>query len=154
MMKSFDFWQKWIFSVSLVLIVFGMLLALFPQSQFMDFVFNNQIDPVFDLDGEISDNMRSFQAWIYGVLGTVISGWGILLAFIARYPFKARQKWAWNCIAAGFVLWFVVDTSISACFGVIFNVLFNVCLLLLIGIPLIGTYKYFRTETRGGHGNH
>jgi hypothetical protein len=122
-----------------------MLLALFPQSQLIDFVFNNQIDPVFDLDGDVSDTMRSFQAWIYGVLGSVISGWGILLAFIVRYPFKARQKWAWTCITAGFGLWFVVDTSISAYFGVIFNVLFNVCLLLLIGIPLIGTYKYFKT---------
>ena len=132
-MNKFYFWQKWLFAISLFLIVLGILLAFFPHSGFTSFIFNARIDPVFWGNDSIPEKAYSYQAWIYGVLGSVILGWGILLAFIIYHPFKACKKWAWTCVAVGFAFWFIVDTGISALFGVIFNVLFNIFLLLLIG---------------------
>ena len=41
------FCQKWLTGLGIYLAVFGIVLAVFPQSALMDSVFNNQIDPQF-----------------------------------------------------------------------------------------------------------
>lgn len=142
-MCNFNFWQKWLFFVGIYLAVFGLVLAFFNQTYVMDFVFNNQINSVFWSANAIPENIFPFQSWVYGVLGATVTGWGIFIAFLAYYPFKAREKWAWNCIAAGISIWFISDTSISAFYDVTFNVVFNVVLLIFIGLPLLFTRKFF-----------
>jgi hypothetical protein len=141
--NSFSFWQKWLVAVGGFLAVFGLFLTVFSQSALMDFIFNRQIDPVFWQAEELSHNTKQFQAWIYGVLGAVIAGWGTSIAFVAQYAFKPREKWAWNCIASGVLVWYVADTAISAFFSVTFNVVFNTITLLLLAIPLGCTRKHF-----------
>ncbi|NIA30461.1 MAG: hypothetical protein GWP06_11195, partial [Actinobacteria bacterium] len=94
--------------------------------------------------GEIApESAAMFQAWIYGVLGATVSGWGIALAFLVHYPFKAREKWAWNCLALSLTIWFVSDTAISAFYQVTFNVAFNIVLFLFMALPLLFTRKWF-----------
>ena len=144
-MDRFDFWWKWLVGVTLYLSVFGLVLAIFPQARIMDILFNNQIDPVFWPGGLLPEAAESFQSWIYGVLGSVVAGWGIFMFFVVRYPFKAKEKWAWNCMAVAFTLWFVVDTILSATHNAWFNVVFNTILWLLIVIPLLFTRKQFAT---------
>lgn len=146
-MGSFNFWQKWLFCFGLYLIAFGIILAFFGQSTLLNYIFHNQIDPVFWALGELPDNAKSFQAWIYGVLGSVISGWGIFLSVVAYYPFKAKELWAWNCIAAVFIVWFVIDTAISIYYQVGFNVIVNITFLLFVLLPLIFTRKHFTTSS-------
>ena len=80
---------------------------------------------------------------LYGVLGATISGWGIFMIFIAHFPFRERQPWAWNCFAAGLTIWFIFDTTLSALHHVLFNVAFNTVLLLLVALPLAFTRKHF-----------
>jgi hypothetical protein len=142
-MNAFNFWQKWLLGTSIFLVVFGLVLACFPQSHFMDLVFNNRIDPSFWKSGHLPEAVASFQAWIYGVLGSVICGWGIFMIFIAHVPFKERLPWAWNCFAAGVAMWFIFDTTLSAYYHVFFNVGFNIILLVLLALPLAFTRKYF-----------
>ena len=142
-MCNFKFWQKWLFFVGIYLAVSGLVLAFFNQTYVMDFVFNNQINSVFWSANAMPENISPFQSWVYGVLGATVAGWGIFIAFLAYYPFKAREKWAWNCIAAGISIWFISDTSISAFYDVTFNVVFNVVLLIFIGLPLLFTRKFF-----------
>ncbi len=113
-MKHFNFWQKWLLFISLYLVLFGLVLAFWGQSSLMNFVFNNQIDPVFWPEGNVPENGATFQAWIYGVLGATVTGWGIFMAFLTQYPFKAREKWAWNCFAVGLTVWYIADTAVSA----------------------------------------
>lgn len=72
-----------------------------------------------------------------------MAGWGVLLAFISHFPFKAKERWAWNAVAAGIGLWYVLDTPLSAYYGVSFNLLFNTALLLLVAIPLAARRKFF-----------
>lgn len=140
---SFNFWQKCLLIVSICLVIFGLTMAFFSQSQLMDAAFNNQINPVFWQAEGIPENAALFQAWTYGVLGARVSGWGIFMAFLIFHPFQTRERWVWNCLAASITIWFVTDTAISACYQVTFNVVFNTVLLLLIGIPLLFTKKYF-----------
>ena len=89
------------------------------------------------------ENALRFQAWIYGVLGATIAGWGTLIAFWAWYPFRIRERWAWNGLALSVGIWFTADTLISVMFGVVFNVLVNAIALILLVLPLLFTKKYF-----------
>ena len=148
-MSSFNFWQKWLFAVSSIMAALGLFIALFNRSQIFDCVFNNQINPTFWIENAVVPGIIDFQSWIYGVLGATVTGWGILMAFIAKYPFKEKQKWSWNCLALATILWFVVDTSISIYFRVYFNAVFNTILFLAITLPLLFTRRYFIPAARG-----
>ncbi len=92
---------------------------------------------------EIADSAGDFQKWIYGVLGATLAGWGVFVAFIAHYPFQQREKWAWNCILAGLLVWFVIDMAISLSFKVYFNVAFNTALFAAVVLPLWFSRKHF-----------
>ncbi len=142
-MQTFHFWQRWLFVVSLVILVFGLLLALFNQSLPFDLLLNNQVDPVFWGGSEVPPAVAAFQPWVYGVLGATMAGWGVFLAFIVHYPFGNREPWSWTCILSGLVLWYVADTGLSLYYGVIFNALFNTAFFLAGVLPLFFTRKEF-----------
>ena len=142
-MDNFNFWQKWLFIVGLSLVIFGLILSFFSQSAFMNFIFNNQVNPVFWDSAIVPENSSNFQTWIYGVLGALVSGWGIFISFVAYYPFKSKERWAWNCIATGIIVWFTIDTIITVHFGVNVNVYGNILILLLVLLPLLCTRKHF-----------
>jgi len=77
------------------------------------------------------------------VLGAVIASWGILIVFIAWFPFRSREKWAWNAIAVALISWFVVDTACSFYYNVTANAVFNLFTFTLFALPLIFTWKHF-----------
>lgn len=140
---DFSFWQKWLVVVSLYHVVFGLLLAFFNQSPFMNVLLNQYFDPIFWPDGQISEGTEQYKAWVSAVLGSVTASWAILIAFIAYFPFKLREKWAWNGLAAAVVFWFIVDTSCSLFYDVSVNAVFNLFTLMLFALPLLFTRKYF-----------
>jgi hypothetical protein len=141
-MNSFSFWQRWLFFIGLLVAAFGMLLAFF-SGTFLFELFDQQITPVFWGTVDIPGSAREFQRWVYGVLGATMAGWGVFLAFIAHHPFKRKEKWAWNCILAGLLVWFVIDTAISLNFKVYFNAAFNTALFVAVVLPLGFSRKYF-----------
>jgi hypothetical protein len=141
-MKNFLFWQKWLFIVALFIAAFGVMLALF-NSTVLFRAYNAPINVVFWESAVLPPDAKAFQQWIYGVLGATVAGWGVFLAFIAHYPFKKKEKWAWNGIAAGIVLWFLIDTSLSLHFKVYFNAAFNSVVCAAIALPLLFTRKAF-----------
>ena len=141
-MRRFSLWQRWLFVVGLIMSAFGVLLALFNATPLFA-LFDRQINPVFWGTVDIPGEARDFQKWVYGVLGATLAGWGVFLAFIAHYPFKRREKWAWNCILAGLLVWFVIDTAISLNFKVYFNAAFNTALFAAVALPLWFSRKYF-----------
>jgi hypothetical protein len=141
-MLSFSFWQKWLVALGMVLAVFGTLMALLSGTPLFE-LFNRQIDPAFWGASAVGESARVFQQWIYGVWGATIAGWGVFVAFIAFYPFREKEKWAWDCLAAGISLWFVLDTLLSVSYRVYFNAVFNTVLLILALLPLAFTRKDF-----------
>lgn len=144
-MNRFNFWQKWLFIVSLAITAFGLFMALFNQTPLFD-LFSRQIDQAFWDSAPLPAGVTSFQRWLYAVWGATIVGWGIFLIFITYIPFKQREKWAWNCLIVGLGVWFVLDTAISWNYGVSFNVIFNIIVALAIGMPLLFTRKAFVGE--------
>ena len=142
-MKTFTFWQRWLFVFSLVVIIFGMGIALLNRTALFA-VFNSQVDPVFWGVDPLPTGVDQFQGWTYGVLGAAMAGWGVTLAFIAQAPFRNREKWAWNALALGLSLWYVTDTTLSLYFGVVFNAIFNTVIFILALLPLLFTRREFQ----------
>ncbi len=139
-MPRFQFWQRWLLSVGIVITVFGVLMAFLSGTPLFD-LFNHQIDPAFWGANPVSDSAREFRQWVYGVWGATIAGWGMFVLFIAHYPFKRQEPWAWNCLVYGLVLWFVLDTALSISYRVWFNVIFNIVLLVLALLPVLSTRR-------------
>lgn len=140
---GFGFWQKWLVVVGLYHVVFGLVLALFVQSDFMDVYFKQYFDVIFWPDSNISPAAEQYKNWTSSVLGSVVASWGVFITYIAWYPFRLRETWAWHGILVPVTLWFVVDTTCSIYYGVGINALFNIITLLLFVLPLSMTWKYF-----------
>ncbi len=130
------FWTRWLEIVGWILVAFGLCFAILNRSPFFDLIFNRNIDPVFWGGEGMSAAAGLFQAWIYGVLGATIAGWGVCIALLAKYPLRRGERWAWRCLTLGLGLWFVVDTGLSASSGVTFNVVFNCLVAGMVFLPL------------------
>jgi hypothetical protein len=122
------------------------LLGFLNQTQLFDLAFNRQINSVFWPNGIPVASIEQFQAWIYGVLGFTVSGWGVFVIFLAGNPFSKRERWARKCVFVGITLWYITDTAISLYFGVIFNTVFNTVLAVLFYVPLVATWKDFNRQ--------
>jgi hypothetical protein len=141
-MKSFSFWQRWLFIFSLIVVVFGLGMATLNRTPLFA-IFDSQVNPVFWGADPLPAGIDQFLGWVYGVLGATIAGWGIFLAFMARYPFRKRERWAWNALLLGLSLWYLTDTAISFYFGVVFNAIFNTVIFILAVLPLFFTRREF-----------
>jgi hypothetical protein len=144
-MPSFSFWQRWLLAVGLITTIFGVVMALVSGTPLFD-LFSRQIDPAFWGTNSVGEPAKQFQQWIYGAWGATIAAWGIFITYIARYPFKKKEKWAWKCIVWGLATWFILDTALSLFYKVYFNVAFNTASFVLAMLPVIFTRKEFATD--------
>ena len=108
--KQFEFWQQWLVIANIILIVFGLLVAFAGNSvlfslhnaKSLEVFFNGQVqEPAFLL----------YKKWIFGVVGGTIAGFHLLMYFIARYPFRQKEKWAYKSLVYALLLWFLVDSG-------------------------------------------
>ena len=146
-MKSFTFWQRWLFVFSLVVVIFGLGMATLNRTPLFA-IFDSQVNPLFWDSNPLPAGVNEFLGWVYGVLGATMAGWGVFLAFIACYPFRNRERWAWNALLVGLSLWYLTDTSISLYFGVVFNAIFNTAIFILAMLPLFFTRQEFLSSDR------
>lgn len=151
-MDRFRFWQRWLEIVAWLITGFGLLMALFISTPLFQ-GFHSQIDPAFWPSGAIPQAAERYQSWVLSAWGATVAGWGLLLLFVARVPFRARQPWVWPAIAWSLVLWFALDTAASLRYGVIFNAALNGLILLLAGIPLLATRGAFSQPPPDGLGD-
>lgn len=137
------FWTRWLEGVGWVLCVFGVLMALFSGTAPFDIGLNQHIDPVFYGEQPLPESFLRFRAWIYGVLGATIAGWGLCLVGVVRVAFTRGERWSWIVVAAAITLWYAVDTGCSAYYQVYFNVAFNTVVILAVWVPLLATRRAF-----------
>lgn len=140
--SRFLLWRNWLLAVCAMVIVFGLIIALLSWSPLFG-IFNELVNGVFWNGSAPDANTGQFALWAYGMLGATMAGWGVALAFIVYYPYTKKERWAWNSIVIGLLLWFVVDTLISVYALAYFNVGVNVLLIIMAGIPLLMSRKSF-----------
>ena len=142
-MNKNTFWKNWLIVVSLIIVVYGLGLAFFGQSTLFNLLLNNQINEVFWSSTQPPVEFIKFQQFNLGVLGSVVAGWGIIMAFIFYHTFDNRQKWVWNAVMLGLIVWYIPDTIISIVHFAYSNAIMNTLLFVLLTIPLIIKKKEF-----------
>ena len=141
--KAFNFWQKWLTWANVMTLVVGLLVA-FAGNSFVFDLHNNYTNEVFFQGQKMSGDLLLFKNWLFGIIGGTIVGFHTLAIMISENAFKKREKWAYYALWIALLAWFVIDSSISVLTGAIHNVLIiNLVALILIGLPLIMTRKYF-----------
>ena len=119
------------------------MLAFFGQSALFNVMLNQPLAAIFWPNQGIPETVLVYQAWMYGLLGAMVASWALLIAFLAHFPFKAREPSSWTCLAIAIALWFTVDTSLSLIHGVTLNAISNCVWLVLLALPLLFTKSYF-----------
>ena len=141
--NQFLFWQKWLFYTSLLFALFGIVFA-FYGNNIVFRPYTTLLAGIFWQRGQFPPGAEAFRAFIYGPLGGTIACCYILLAFIARYPFKEKQKWARNAIVIAFAIWVSIDSSMCFFFGVYPQIyIINAFSIIVKALPIIFTWKSF-----------
>ncbi len=141
-MERFLFWQRWLVIVGVAISIFGIFMSFFSGTSLFN-LFDNSINPIFWGTADVANSVKGFQKWIYGAWGATVAGWGIFVTFIAHYPFQKKEKWSWNCLLLGVLVWFIIDTGFSVYFNVYVNVILNAVFLIVVILPVVFTRKYF-----------
>jgi hypothetical protein len=141
---SFLFWQRWLFYTSLLFALFGITFAIYGDNPlFMPY--NRALAQIFWQSSEIPAEVAPFRAFIWGPLGGTIACCYLLLAYIARYPFRRKESWARNAIIVAFGTWIILDSAVSLNYGVYYQVyIINAFSFLIKALPLIFTWKDFQ----------
>jgi hypothetical protein len=142
--KRFHFWQQWLFYSSILFALFGVTLALFGNNPLFE-PYHRMLAMIFYEQETFPENVHELYKFVMGPMGANIAGFYLLLAYIARYPFKRRERWAQKAIIVAFGAWFIIDAIVSFYYGVLFQVL---ALHLFVSVPqkalpLIFTWKMF-----------
>lgn len=145
-MKSFNFWQKWLFYSSLMFALFGIVFAVYGNNLFF-MPYNKALAHVFGFGENIPAEIEPFKAFIWGPLGGTIACCYILLAFIAWFPFRKKERWARNAIIVAFGVWVLLDSSVCVYYGAYFQIYFiNAFSFLVKALPIIFTWNDFKKE--------
>lgn len=143
-MKSFVFWQRWLFYSSLLFALFGIVFAVYGSNPIF-LSYNKALAHIFWLSNNIPVEIELYSSFISGPLGGTIACCYILLAFIAWFPFKRKELWARNAIIVAFGIWVILDSAVCLYYGVYFQVyIINAFSILQKGLPIIFTWKEFK----------
>ena len=118
-MNAKELYKNWISIVSIGILLFGIMMAFFVEPT------------VFPVEHSVVAKL------ILSVLGATMIGWAITILFVARYAFVHRVPYLLKIILASVVVWYIVDTLMSAYFEAYFNVVLNSIILIAAAIPLI-----------------
>lgn len=140
-MTSEKFWLGWL-KISMILITFaGVVLILINYLGLAAFI-NKELDKIFFIEKLQNHEAGNWRDWVITISGTVMTGWGLFMLYVVNFPFRKAEKWAWNSIFYPLLIWFLIDTSLSAYYGVGLNILINVVFFLQVTAPLL----FFRPQ--------
>lgn len=145
-MKStkFRFWQKWLTYANIMTIGVGLLCAFAGNSIFFD-AHNTQTKEVLFAGEDFSPEVLTMKNWLFGIIGGTIVGFHTLMVFISENAFKKKERWSYYAMWLGMISWFFIDSGLSYYYGAVHNVLLiNLPAMVLIGLPLVMTWKAFK----------
>lgn len=137
-------WSRLIQSAAAGVLVLSAVLLLAPSvgERFFYLVyFQQSVSPV-----PLPDPAQGYIRFAHGILGAVMAGWMLAIILLARGPFVAGERYAWEAIAWPLSGWYLIDTCFSLAHGVWGNVLLNTALAVLFGVPLIASRRHFAKQ--------
>ena len=138
---ALHFWSRLIQGAAAVVLALSAVLMLAPPlgETFFHLVYFQQPASPVPVPAEIQGYLR----FANGIIGAVMAGWMMAVIVLARGPFRAGERFAWNAIAWPLLGWYVIDTTFSIAHGVWGNVLLNTGTALMFGVPLLASRRHF-----------
>jgi len=139
--RALTFWSRMIQAAAGVVLGLSAVLLLAPplgEAVFNLVYFHQPASPV-----PVPVEVLGYLWFANGIIGAVMAGWMITIIVLARGPFRAGERHAWNAIAWPLLGWYCIDTAFSVAHGVWGNVVLNTGTALLFGIPLLGARRHF-----------
>jgi hypothetical protein len=133
--SSIEFWWRWLVFVSLGVLMFGLILVIFPGLTLQGFSLMIYLSA--SRISEFGEPAVSYIRLVHGVLGAVMVGWGAALLFVLFGTFRENPSIAWKTLTGSVVAWFIPDTTFSLWSGFWQNAILNAVFILLFIIPLI-----------------
>lgn len=141
--RRFNFWQKFLTYANVLTVIVGFLFAFLGDSFVFD-IYNNYTKDVFFNGDNFTPEVLQLKKWLFGIIGGMIVGFGIMMIQISENAFKDKEPWAYRTLWYGLLSWFLVDSIVSFYTGAIYNiVLINLFTLVAIGLPLVMTRAAF-----------
>ena len=134
-------WSRWIQAAAGVVLALSAVLMLAPplgESFFYLVYFQQPASPV-----AVPAEVLGYLRFANGIIGAVMAGWMMVIIVLARGPFRAGERHAWNAIAWPLLGWYLIDTAFSLLHGVWGNVLLNTGTGLMFGVPLLASRRHF-----------
>jgi len=141
--RSFLFWQKWLVIINCIGILVGFLFPFISKVNFIAKGYNQALAEAFFRQNTLPEDVLVYNQWVWAMLGAVIMGWSICMLFIALFPFKKREKWAWLCIGISLIVTFILDIGFSVYFNFYAEIIIALSWFLPGIIPIIATHKNF-----------
>jgi len=138
---ALNFWSNLIQGAAGVVLGLSAVLLLAPplgEAVFYLVYFHQPASPV-----PVPDGVLGYLRFANGIIGAVMAGWMMAIIALARGPFRAGERHAWNAIAWPLAGWYCIDTAFSLAHGVWGNVLLNTGTALMFGIPLLLSRRHF-----------
>lgn len=129
-------WCLWLLGAAAVTVVTGVGFVVAPEPLLAMLAPLSLAPPVPAMSAEAA----AYVAFVYGVLGAVMIGWGGTMGWLARVPLRRGEAWAWWATAVPLLAWFVPDTARSLLAGAWQNALLNVVFLIMFAPPLVGLF--------------
>ena len=134
-------WSRLIQAAAAVVLVLSAVLMLAPslgEAFFYLVYFQQPASPV-----AVPAEIQGYLRFANGIIGAVMAGWMLVIIMLARGPFRAGERCAWNSIAWPWLGWYVIDTTFSIAHGAWGNVLLNTGTALMFGVPLLASRRHF-----------
>jgi hypothetical protein len=78
-----------------------------------------------------------YTQWSNGLYGSVFIGFSVLLFVVGRYAFQTKDITLMKALLYGIASWLVVEAFFSLCYGVYFNIVVDIFLMIVLGFPLV-----------------
>jgi hypothetical protein len=145
---SFLFWQRWLFYSSIAFAVAAIVFAFYGSTVLFS-PYHHLLAEVFWHQPEIPPTVEPLLNFMYKPIGGTIACCYILLAFIARYPFKEKQAWARTAIIFAFACWAIIDSIGCVQAGMYPQLyLINLFSIAVKALPIVFTWKSFSYKNR------
>jgi hypothetical protein len=138
---ALSFWSRLIQAAAGIVLGLSAVLMLAPplgEAFFYLVYFQQPASPV-----PVPAEVQGYLRFANGIIGAVMAGWMMVILVLARGPFRAGERWAWQAVAWPLLGWYLIDTAFSMAHGVWGNVLLNTGTAVLFGVPLLGSRRHF-----------
>ena len=135
------FWLNWLLAITGFTMLFGITMVFYFEP--IHLLFSLIAYQSSDTGTIFSEETLRYTRLLYAITGASITGWMISIIYILQTGFKRGERSAWLALTASVLVWFSLDTSISAYIDYWGNVIFNLIFLIGFVIPLATTYRRF-----------